>query len=348
MGPRVRFWMVIVAAMLVALLYLAPPSKEPFEESQKESIFVSVASYRDTECMTTLNDMFSKAKHPERIFVGICEQNSPQKNEQCVPLEFKYHDNVRKISIPNKEAKGPCYARYLCSTLFRGETYFMQIDSHTTFVKDWDVKAIQALKGCPSKKAVLSGYPHDTTVYTIDEESVPVLCDSEWNNDGLPQFKAVIKKKAEFKNGPLPIPFTSGGFVFAPGSIIRDVPYDPNLPHLFQGEEVLYSARAWTHGYDFFTAPVNIVLHKYYRKDEPKFWNDLSSWDAEQKKSAERARRILGLSKPVIRPGEDPHGLGNVRSIDEYWAFAGLDPKAKTSKSKEKFCHLPKTPSASA
>lgn len=31
-------------------------------------------------------------------------------------------------------------------------------------------------------------------------------------------------------------------------SILREVPFDPHLEHLFNGEEILYSARAWTHG----------------------------------------------------------------------------------------------------
>ena len=31
-------------------------------------------------------------------------------------------------------------------------------------------------------------------------------------------------------------------------SLIREVPFDPHLEHLFNGEEILFSARAWTHG----------------------------------------------------------------------------------------------------
>lgn len=336
-----RAW--IVAFMLIAtcVLLVALTPREPFVEADArdaETIFISVASYRDTACMATIRDMYAKAAHPARVYVGICEQNTASPKESCVPASFKHHANVRRISIPNSEAKGPCYARYLCSTLFRDETYFMQIDSHTTFVDDWDAKAIAALKKCPSDKPVLSGYPHDAKTYDIDEESVPMLCDSFWNDSGLPQFKAVIKSKTDFKGTPLPIPFTSGGFVFAPGQLVRDVPYDPNLPHLFQGEEILYSARAWTNGYDVFTAPANIVLHKYYRKDEPKFWSDLTSWRKTQQASETRAKRILGLASPVIPPGSDPYALGTVRGIAAYWAFAGLDPSAKTSKSKATFC----------
>ncbi len=36
-----------------------------------------------------------------------------------------------------------------------------------------------------------------------------------------------------------------------PGSmwLLQEVPFDPELPYLFMGEELLYSARLWTHGW---------------------------------------------------------------------------------------------------
>ena len=329
-------WTLVALLALVIFVIFLKKSTEGFESS--ETIFVSIASYRDSQCMATVKEIFSKAKDPSRVYIGVVEQNSSKVNETCIPTEFEYHDHVRRISIPNGEAKGPCYARYLCSTLFRDETYFMQIDSHSTFVKDWDTKVIASLKKCPSSKSILSGYPHDVSKYTIHEESVPVLCDSFWNADGLPQLKAIIKSKADIGDTPRPIPFTSGGFVFAHGSLVRDVPYDPSLHHLFQGEEILYTVRAWTSGYDIFCAPVNIVLHNYLRTDEPKFWHDLNDWKPDQKKSAKRVRQLLGLEKPAIAPGSDPYGLGTKRTVQQYWEFSGLDPTTKSSKSKEKFC----------
>ena len=38
------------------------------------SIFVSIASYRDRECKKTIHDIFSKAANPFSVFVGVCEQ----------------------------------------------------------------------------------------------------------------------------------------------------------------------------------------------------------------------------------------------------------------------------------
>ena len=307
----------------------------------QETIFVSVASYRDKACLKTIAHMYEQAKFPARIYVGICEQNTSDANENCIPNNFKYFDNVRKLTIPNKEAKGPTYARYLCSTLYRGETYFCQIDSHTTFVKDWDSKVIDNLYQCPIPAvAILTGYPHDAANYSLDEASVPILCNSKFNGDGLPQFEASIKSAEDIANAtsPFPVPFVAGGFLFGHGTLVGSVPFDPYLDHLFNGEEILHAARLWTSGYDFFTPKQNIVFHSYYRTGEAKFHEDIPTWHIKNKQSIQRARRILQLEKPPILPGSEPYALGTKRTIQAYWDFAGLDPATKTSKSKEKFC----------
>jgi len=311
------------------------------QSHDQETIFVSVASYRDKACLKTIAHMYDQAKFPARIYVGICEQNTADAEENCVPQNFKYFDNVRRLTIPNKEAKGPTYARYLCSTLYRGETYFCQIDSHTTFVKEWDVKVINNLYQCPvPATAILTGYPHDAANYSLDELSVPILCNSKFNGDGLPQFEASIKSATDIARAksPFPVPFVAGGFLFGHGTLVTDVPFDPYLDHLFNGEEILHAVRLWTSGYDFFTPKQNIVLHSSYRTGEAKFHEDIPLWHIKNKNSLRRAKRILQLEKPYIMPGSEPYALGTKRTVKAYWDFAGLDPVAKTSKSKDKFC----------
>jgi Glycosyltransferase (GlcNAc) len=349
MSNKIRHLLValLVLIILVVVILCLSGARECFEQEratqvpladEEATIFVSIASYRDKQCSETILDIYKKAQRPDRVFVGICEQNTSDPDEYCIPHAFEYMDRVRRITIPNIEAKGPTYARYLCSLLYRGETYFCQIDSHSTFTQDWDAKAINNIKLCASSKPVLTHYPHDRNAYDIEEKSVPVLCDSSWNEDGLLKFNAIIKPREAFDEGPLPVPFTSGGFIFAPGGLIVDCPYDPQLDYLFQGEEIAYSARAWTHGYDFYTPIDNIVMHEYYRSDAPKFHQDNPEWRPAQRDAARRVRRILQLEQPSILPGDDPYGLGVTRSINEYWAFAQVDPQTKTSASKKRFC----------
>lgn len=37
--------------------------------------------------------------------------------------------------MPFSDARGPTHARHLAATLYSNEDYFMQIDSHTTFIQ---------------------------------------------------------------------------------------------------------------------------------------------------------------------------------------------------------------------
>lgn len=45
-----------------------------FEVREDQSIFVSLASYRDENCPTTLKEMFSKADRPEHLYIGLVQQ----------------------------------------------------------------------------------------------------------------------------------------------------------------------------------------------------------------------------------------------------------------------------------
>ena len=56
---------------------------------KKDAIFVSLASYRDDSCLTTLHSIFAKAKNPSNIYVGICQQNKPGDSD-CLNL-FEDH-----------------------------------------------------------------------------------------------------------------------------------------------------------------------------------------------------------------------------------------------------------------
>lgn len=329
---------VALTACLVLLLHTpaAVLQREHYVNVAEPTIFVSVASYRDDDCSNTLRDLYAKAKYPSRIFVGVCQQNKPgEMGEECVDPQLPYRQNVRVITLRHTEAKGPTYARYKCATLYENETYFCQIDSHTLFVKHWDVIAIEDLLNAPSPNPILSYYPHDSKSNALDVTSVPVLCKSKFDADGIISFEAITQDPT---NTYKPIPFLAGGFFFGPGSLLN-VPFDPSLDHLFQGEEILYSARLWTTGFDFYAPQRNLCLHYYTRKDKPKYWEDLHGYRESQKASQQKVVRLLGLDGKPPMTGY-PYGLGTQRSLHEYFAFAGIDPVTRTSTSQAKFCSV--------
>lgn len=345
-GSR-TFIYVLAAIAFVAASFFAARAKlggiEGFsgDGGKDDTIFVSVAAYRDADCVQTIRDIFQKASDPSRVFVGICEQNSDDNEEDCLPPSLsKYKKNVRRLTIPNTEAKGPTKARALvANVLYGGEKYFMQIDSHTIFVPNWDVIAIEELRKCPDpSKSVLSHYPRSWDEYEkalVPGEGVPVLCKTKLDpGAGVPNLEAVILKPGK---KPRRVPFVSGGFVFGPGSMVRDVEMDPTLDYVFVGEEILHAARLFTNGYSIYTPTRNVVTHFYGRDGRPKFWNDLADMKATQEESNSRVRRLLKFEKPYIT--DYPYGFGNKRTLDEFYKFANINPDTKQLDSASKFCN---------
>jgi hypothetical protein len=57
--------------------------------------------------------------------------------------------------------------------------------------------------------------------------------------------------------------------------MLREGPFDPLLPYIFMGEEILLSARLWTSGYDIFSPTQSLLGHHYVRNHKPKFWESI-------------------------------------------------------------------------
>jgi hypothetical protein len=326
-----------------------------------ETIFISIASYRDSICSKTVESLYENADFPERIFLGICEQNNPEteENESCSKNTFKYHSNIKKIKIPNWAAKGPTWARYLCSTLFDNQDYFCQIDSHSIFAKSWDTKCITQIKeiqklGNPN--IILSYYPKSFDQHAVQQETpqiqntVPRICQSFFNDRGMISFLGA-EDMAVKKDENIQTPYVTGGFLFTTKSFLIDVPFDPELPYLFVGEEILHSARAFTANYNVYVPSQDIVFHYYTRKDEPKIWTDNKTY--KDTDAFNKAKLILGLSPEEAIPKNlleniQRYSLGTKRTLQEFYDFAGISLDGKVVV--KNFCHpeqngiLPKKP----
>jgi hypothetical protein len=89
MGMIVLRLLVIVALICIVLQPSCLDSFAALNESNaptRDTIFISIASYRDNECSATIRDIYAKAKYPERIFCGVCEQNSDDVEEACIAV----------------------------------------------------------------------------------------------------------------------------------------------------------------------------------------------------------------------------------------------------------------------
>jgi hypothetical protein len=290
--------------------------ERPVNTNGLPTIFVSIASFRDPQCMHTLLWALRQAKHPERVFVGVLQQNNVDMDVDCMSVSLekpsspkdaelllKWRQQVRILRVDYLIARGPAWARYMViDKLFQKEDYVLQIDSHTRFVPDWDELIVNNIKQLP-RKAAISHYPSvfdpkaNSDQLPVDyHKTIARMCKGFYNNDGILQptagLMALDKKESKFS------PFLGAGFTFYPGIVHDEIKMDPHLPYLFHGEELLFSMRLVSKGYKFYSPAENIVFHFYYRKDFPKYW-DLSSvypdYGKLQRYSLERTKYIIGM-----------------------------------------------------
>src|SRR5665647_2167879 len=143
------------------------------------SIFVSVASYCDPVLGFTLARALSTARWPDQLHFGVVDQ-SPVASPQPAPADVA-PARLSYLRIDPLYARGPCWARALAMSLYDGEQWFFQIDSHTDFELHWDATLIaQAQAVLPGRRGVvLSSYPNSFVFEDNRPAHRPVVFEDE-------------------------------------------------------------------------------------------------------------------------------------------------------------------------
>ncbi len=300
-------------------------------------IFVQIASYRDPECHATIKDLFEKAAHPGRIFVGVCWQFDPDADKDCFNLRYPREKQVRVVEYHIRDAKGAGWARAEAQRLWQGEEYTMQIQAHHRFERGWDDTLIEQLHRCPSEKSVLTawlpGYTPPDTKQDM-EGMMPLAAVNFIAKPGDAQLVYLSNRMvpSDMLHGKLlPTCMWVGNFMFARSSVQQEIPFDPYI--YFWGEEVNYSARLWTHGYDIFHLNKVVLYHYWDRKDvkDGAMYRD-HTLDRNHL-SRLRNLHVLGIEKTTEASALaeiEKYGVGSERTLEQYWAFAGINIAERT------------------
>lgn len=299
--------------------------------SQKK-IFVQIASYRDPECQRTVKDLFEKAKHPERVFVGICWQYDMKEGTEkhLFKIPYPYPDNVRIVEYDHRDARGANWARDKAAALIKDEDYIFFSEPHCRYVQGWDEKLITMLGKCPSKKPILSSL---MPPYVLPDELGGPFVNNLHTKCFHTNDISLVGGEAQPNDAILEIPFPSSILVvnclFADAKLIKEVPQDPYI--YFEGDETSYSARTWTHGWDIFCMNEVISYHMWDRSRRPMHLHHQPKSGGElNERSAERFKYLFGMEEtasPEALKEIEKYGFGNVRSLKEYEEYAGVDFK---------------------
>ena len=290
-------------------------------------IFIQIASYRDPELIPTIRDCLGQASDPNRLVFGICRQY--EESDEFDKLdEWQNDDRFRIIDVPYKEAKGVCWARNQVQTLYGGEEYTLQLDSHHRFVENWDDKIIEMfnqLKSDGVEKPLLTSYIPSYNPENDPDGRVQIPWKMTFDRfipEGAVFFLPASIDDWEERDKPVSGRFYSAHFAFASGDFAVEVQHDPE--YYFHGEEISIAVRAYTHGYDIFHPHRIIAWHEYTRKGRTKHWDDDPTWGERNKSAHLRNRKLFGMDNIEQDVDFGIYGFGTERTLRDYEKFSGL------------------------
>ena len=294
-------------------------------------IFISIASYRDPELQWTIKSAIENANNPDNLYFGVVHQGVDSEL-----FDINSIKNMSLIKMHPKEAKGAGYARAKAMELYTGQEYFLQIDSHTRFAPGWDLICIDQLNRAKNisghSRVLLSYFP---APYEPERNGGMFLVKNNPKIKSYPTRQKILLNKrkqwtaerfefeSKLKENPELSQTVLGGFMFSDGSIVNEVPYDPEIS--FFGEEICFAMRSWTRGWDIYSPSKNIVYHFYSRGGYSKIWKDRNlrgiSWKEIEEISYSKQKRVLcGEEEGVF-------GAGNIRTLAEYEIFTNTNFK---------------------
>ncbi|CAB9522124.1 Glycosyltransferase (GlcNAc) [Seminavis robusta] len=303
-----------------------------------KTIFVSIAAYRDSETGPTIRHLKATATHPQRVFVGLVLQVDTQQDQSILndlnsmkKDDDWYSSHVRCLQLEARDATGPCYARALAQSLWRGEDYVLQIDSHMRFRKHWDSYLIQELEQLihqdeNNDKVLLTAYPvgYHLPHQIPNETRGTVLVPWKFDDQGLLRQRGRLFTLAEVTK-PIRCRLYAAGFNFGRSSVIQDCPYDPQLHHLFFGEELSMAVRLYTHGYDLYAPVQSVCYHLWSRAHRPTATTQRTTTPWQQKRKQASLQAVRQQLTDTTSLDSRYLGLGSVRTAQQFATELGVD-----------------------
>ena len=302
-------------------------------QNKPKTVFVQIPSYRDWELPHTVKDALEKSSGENTITFGL---HNCIHSEDDLNIDFQ-NKNIRiKTSIaPNNV--GVLKSRKIANSFYDGEDYYLQIDAHMRFVKNWDnilIREHDAYKQLGVAKPLITQYPGDYQYDNLPNYLNPpysemciCFCGSpqQFYETLIPTQTAITSKQnCGFHYS------VSSAFIFTDGDFANIV---PNEKIAFWGEELLVAARAFTHGYDIVIPRKFVMWHLYASgrsfehirrhhvwQDFPELWQEMDIASKAEYLSIFTERRV------------SDDALGTDRTLEEFEEFTGLDFANKTIK----------------
>ena len=292
------------------------------------SIFVQIASYHDFELGKTILHAIKQSSKKHEIHFGVfnCYYQS---NDIYIPKV----DNIKIIEKQAPDGIGVGRSRNIANSLYDGQDYYLQCDSHTRFKENWDdflISEIKRYQEAGIKKPLLTTYPG---TYRYDDNLEEII---DWGNnvnvtnlsDNIEQFKNTLipNQRAIDPEGTVFNKSVSAGSIFTVGEFANT---DFNDKIAFWGEEIFIAAKSWTNGFDLVIPSSQQLFHLYYDHNQPlqrngrrHAWKDFV--EVFNDMVVESNAEIKRIFEQEVT---GKNALGTERTLEEFGIYSGLNFK---------------------
>ncbi len=301
--------------------------------SHNDKIFVSIAALEEPGLIDTIKNCLGKAKKPENIIFGISLQYESEPDLSFISNQSR----IIRYPLPdydNNIGPGIIEIRNAIKKLHKDEEYFLQIDSHTTFDKNWDDILIHDINEMDDKTVISKQASefenkenHITSFRLIPNP--PILTGGTSIN--LDKIQKKLINENYFLNH-----YISGNFIFVKAKWLYEVPMVTYHKHPYEEEE--HTIISYCYGYNA-VSPLRkrqVIFSgtdiKYYFPRSEKWWNinkinpdDESTWlysrlwitDNEEMRTEVEKLMLTGKNKYMSIEN-------NARSVIDFYNEIGL------------------------
>jgi len=173
------------------------------------SIYIAIPTMYDNQIPFTVFEAIQAAANPDDLTIGLVLMETAHPD---LDYEFYYKDKIEKLlEFPQVKFKRFKVGEYEPSigfgrdqalSMYGGEDYILQVDSHTLFEKNWDTRLIKmyegALEATQNSKTIMTAYLPGFKHLDSGERvplrhdkiaQYPIMIFRTWNNTGIPAWK---------------------------------------------------------------------------------------------------------------------------------------------------------------
>jgi hypothetical protein len=302
-----------------------------------DKIFIAIPAIDEIDVKQTITSALENAKYPDRITFGLCVQY-----QQYPKDSFKEFKNIKIVELSSDEILGVGVVRKISYMLHNGEKYFMQIDAHMLFDKNWDENLIKYYIAAKkiSDKIIFSGYVpawYRDKQNNIVKDPINKLSNS-LTLEHHPQAKQPTASRQQtiekIESDGLVLhkqKAISCHFIFSESDFIYNFLPDPFI--IYNGDEATLSLRAISRGYLVFSPEEAILWHLDKRLDnfysnEPFRWQPLFLGKQEARSDREIFICVASYNRVKDIFNGSVLGYYGARSIEDitwYSNYIGID-----------------------